>query len=71
MLNRDTAVAFKLAQGIAKKENAEGIRELLSPFAPWAIGGLYWGYQGNTPEERAMYAIAWFIWWQIAGSTKN
>jgi len=34
MLNRDTSVAYKLAQGIGKKENAESIRELLSPFAP-------------------------------------
>lgn len=70
MLNRDTSVAYKLAQGIGKKENAESIRELLSPFAPSAIGGLYGGYQGNTPEEKMMYAIWWFLWWRLAWSTR-
>jgi len=57
MLNRDTAVAYKLAEGIMKKDNAASIRELLSPFAPTAIGGIFGGSQGETTEERIKNAL--------------
>lgn len=69
MLNRDTAVAFKLAQGIGKKENAESIRELLSPFAPSAIGGVLGWTRWDTTEERIMYTIAGILWWNILWNT--
>lgn len=74
VLNRDTAVAYKLAEGIMKKENAASIRELLSPFAP----GLLWGWLGwaggyqiwDTSGEKIQNMIIWVVLWSISWSTR-
>jgi hypothetical protein len=39
VMNNDTAIANKLADAIMDKENADAIRQMLSPFAPAAVGG--------------------------------
>ena len=68
-LNRDTAVAYKLAEGIMKKSNAESARELLSPFAPSIIGWWIGWFRWDTREERLLWVVWWILWWKLLWST--
>ncbi len=67
-LNRDTAVAKQLSNSINYKSKTDAVREMLSPFAPRAIWGVFWATQWDTPEERVMYWLAGFLWGQMLWS---
>lgn len=61
MLNRDTAVARKLSEGINYKDKSDYVRELLSPFASPAVWWGIWFTQWDTMEQRIKNAVVWAI----------
>lgn len=67
-LNRDTAVAKQLSNSINYKSKTDAVREMLSPFAPRAIWWIFGATQWDTPEQRVMYWLAGFLWWQMLWS---
>lgn len=75
MLNNETQIARGLADGIGRKDKADIVRELLSPFSSarnGAILGGIWG--GATPNdslpERIWNIAKWAIIGGIIGNTK-
>jgi hypothetical protein len=48
MLNNETQVARGLAEGIAKKEDAATVREILSPFSSVRNGAILGGIGGAS-----------------------
>jgi hypothetical protein len=48
MLNNETQVARGLAEGIAKKEDAATVREILSPFSSARNGAILGGIGGAS-----------------------
>lgn len=75
MLNNETQIARGLADGIGRKDKADIVRELLSPFSSARNGAILGGIGGGaTPNdslpERIWNIAKWAIIWGIFWSTK-
>lgn len=70
--NRDTAVAMELMDAIKRKDKADAVREILSPFAPSIIGGgIGWfTWEGNL-FDRLKWVVIGMTIGSITGSTKS
>lgn len=76
MLNNETQVARGLADWIMLKDNADNVRQLLSPFSSWKNWAILWWMWGSydIKENRLNFdwknMLLWAMIWGVAWSTK-
>lgn len=73
-LNNETSTARGLADGILRKDSADGVRELLTAFAPSWAGAVVWAWQAMVRWEDPLTvlrdALIWAVGTKIATSTR-